>query len=86
MVHGEGLGDLEEADELEPVESLRAGLVVLDLGKSCVDGWVGCDQTVDACEPEDAADAVHHRDDGGVHQTGFAELVDVQLDVGTLDP
>ena len=29
---------------------------------------------------------VHHRDDRGVHQPGLAELADVELDVGSLDP
>lgn len=86
VMNREGLGDLEETDELDPVKSLGTGLVVLDLRKACVDGRVGCDQAVDVCEPEEAADAVHHRDNRGVHQAGFAELVDVQLDVGTLDP
>ncbi|MEJ7742823.1 MAG: hypothetical protein WKF73_09895 [Nocardioidaceae bacterium] len=41
---------------------------------------------VDVGEPEEAADAVHHRGDRGVHQPGLAELADVQLDVGSLDP
>ena len=37
MVHREGLGDVEEADELEPVESLGAGLVGVDLWESGVE-------------------------------------------------
>ena len=51
------LGDLKEVNELEPVESLGAGLVGVDLGQSGVDGWVGGDQAVDVREPEEASDA-----------------------------
>jgi hypothetical protein len=37
-------------------------------------------------EPEEPPHGVHHRDDRGVHQAVVAELADVQLDVGALDP
>ena len=68
VVDGEGLGDLEEPDQLEPVQALGAGLVAVDLRQSCVDGWVGGDEAVDVGEAEVAADGVHHRVDRGVHQ------------------
>ena len=57
VVDGEGLGDLEEPDQLEPVQSLGAGLVAVDLRQSGVDGWVGGDEAVDVREPEEPADA-----------------------------
>jgi hypothetical protein len=31
VVHGDGLRDLEDPDQLEPVQSLGAGLVLVDL-------------------------------------------------------
>ena len=34
VVDADGLGDLEEADQLEPVETLRPGLVLVELGRS----------------------------------------------------
>jgi len=86
VVDADGLGDLEEPDQLETVEALGAGLVAVDLGESGVDGWVGDDQTVDVREPEEPADRVHHRVDRGGHQAALAEVADVQLDVGSLDP
>ncbi len=56
------------------------------MGEPGVDGWVGDDQTVDVREPEEPADRLHHRVDRGSHETAFAEVADVQLDVGPLDP
>ena len=47
MVDADGLGDLEESDQLEPVQALGAGLVAVDLGEACVDGWVRDDEAVD---------------------------------------
>ena len=41
VVDGDGLGDLEEPDQLEPVQALGAGLVGMDLGQPGVDGRVG---------------------------------------------
>ena len=38
------------------------------------------------CEPEEAADTMHHRDDRGVHQAAVSELANVQLDVRSLNP
>ena len=70
VVDGDGLGDLQEPDQLEPVQALGAGLVAVHLGQPGVDGRVGGDQPVDVGEPEEPADAVHHRDDRGVHQPG----------------
>jgi hypothetical protein len=52
MVDADGLGDVEESDQLEPVQALGAGLVAVDLGEACVDGWVGDDEAVDVGEPE----------------------------------
>jgi len=57
VVGGDGLGDLEEPDQLEPVQSLGAGLVAVDLRQSCVDSRVG---RVEG-EADVAADGVHHR-------------------------
>jgi hypothetical protein len=81
-----GLGDLEEPDQLEPVQALGAGLVLVDLWQPGIDGRVGRDETVDMGEPEEPADSVHHRIDRGRHQTVLAEVSDEQLDVGTLNP
>jgi hypothetical protein len=63
VVNGEGLSDLEEPDEFEPVQSLGSGLVAVDLREPRIDGWVGNDEPVDMREPEEASDRVHHRDD-----------------------
>jgi hypothetical protein len=63
VVNCEGLRDLEEPDEFEPVQSLGSGLVAVDLREPRVDGWIGNDEPVDVCEPEEASDRVHHRDD-----------------------
>ena len=54
MVDADGLGDLEEADQLEPVQSLGPGLVAVDLGEPGVDSRVGGDEPVDVGEPEEA--------------------------------
>jgi len=86
VVDADGLGDLEEPDQLEPVQSLRAGLVAVDLRKPGVDGRVRWDEAVYAGETELPPDGVHHRDDRGVHQCAVAQLADVELDVGSLDP
>ena len=53
VVHGEGLGDLQEPDELEPVQTLGAGRVGMDLREPGVDGGVSGDQAVDVGEPKD---------------------------------
>ena len=47
---------------------------------------VGGDEAIDVGEAEVPAHGVHHRDDGGVHQSALAETADAQLDVGSLDP
>jgi hypothetical protein len=85
VVHGDGLCDLEEPDQLEPVQALGTCLVLVDLGQPSVDGRVRGDETVDVGEPEEPADAVHHRVDRGRHQTGLAEMADEQLHVRSLD-
>jgi hypothetical protein len=82
----DGPGDLEKPDQLEPVQALGAGLVTVHLRQPSVDGGIGRDQTVDVGEPEEPADTVHHRVDRGVHQTGIAQLANVELNVGPLDP
>jgi len=61
VVHADGQGGLQEPDQLEPVWALGAGLVVVDRGKSGVDGRVGGDQAVDMGEPKETPHAVHHR-------------------------
>ena len=86
VVDGDGLGDLQEPDQLEPVQALGAGLIGMDLGQSGVDGGVGRDQAVDVGEPEEPANRVHHRVHRRGHQPGLAQAADVQLDMGTLDP
>ena len=58
VVDGDGLGDLQEPDQLEPVQALGAGLVAVDLRQPGVDGRVGADEAVDVGEPEVAADGV----------------------------
>ena len=63
VVHGDGLGDLEEPDQLQPVQALGAGLIGVDLGQACVHGRVVGDQAVDVGEPEEAPNAVQHRVD-----------------------
>src|SRR5665811_1199176 len=40
VVDGQGLGDLEEPDQLEPVQALSAGLVAVDLRQPRVDSRV----------------------------------------------
>jgi hypothetical protein len=85
VVHGDGLGDLEEPDQLETVQALSPGRVLVDFRQPGVYGRVGGDEAVDVGEPEEPADAVHHRVDRGDPQAGLAEVADVQLDVGTLD-
>ena len=64
MVHGQRLGDLKEADQLEPVQTLGAGLIGMDLRQPGVHGRVGGDQAVDVREAEEPAQAiVGHVDD-----------------------
>lgn len=63
VVNGEGLGDLEESDELESVKSLGARFVAVNLREPRVVGWVGNNEPVDVHEAEEASDRVHHRDD-----------------------
>jgi hypothetical protein len=86
VVDGDGLGDLQEPDQLEPVQALGAGLVTVDLRQPGVHGRVGGDKAVDVGKPEVAPDSVHHRVDRGVHQPAVAEVSGVELDVGALDP
>ena len=85
VVHGDGLGDLEEPDQLEAVQALGARLILVDLGEPGVDGRVAGDQAVDVGEPEEAPHRVHRGVDRGRHQPGLAEVADVELDVGALD-
>jgi len=63
VVDADGLGYLEEPDQLEPVQSLGAGLVAMHLRQPRVDGRVGADEAVDVGEAEVPADGVHHRVD-----------------------
>ena len=48
VVDGQGLGDLEEPDQLEPVQALGAGLVTVDLRQPRVDSRVGADEVIRA--------------------------------------
>jgi len=57
MVHGNGLSNLQEPDELEPVQPLSARLIGLDLWEPHVDRGVGSDVAIDVSEPEEPADA-----------------------------
>jgi hypothetical protein len=86
MVHGEGLGDLQEPDELEPVQALGAGLIGMDLWEPGVHGGVGGDQAVDVGEPEKSTHAVHHRVYRRDPQPAPTEVADVQLHVCALIP
>lgn len=47
MVDGDGLGDLQESDELEPIEALGASLVGMDLRQSRIHGRVGRGEAVE---------------------------------------
>nr|WP_231388976.1 hypothetical protein [Marmoricola sp. URHB0036] len=85
MMDADGLGDLEEPDQLEPVEALGTGLVAVDLRETCADGWVGRDEPVDVSEPEEPSHRVHHRDHRRVDEAATAEVADVELDVCSLD-
>ncbi len=82
MVHRDGLGDLGEPDQLEPVRPLGARLVMVPFRQPGVDRRVRGDGAVDVSEPEEPADAVHHRVDRGVHQPGLPESADEQLPRG----
>ena len=86
VVDGDGLGDLEEPDQLESVQALGARLVRVDLGQACVDGGIAGDQAVDVGEPEESPHRLHRGLDRGRHQPGLAEVTDIQLDVSPLDP
>jgi hypothetical protein len=57
VVNRNGLGDLEEADQLEPVQALSPCLVLVDLRQSGVDDRVGRDQAVDVGESEESPNA-----------------------------
>ena len=61
VVDGDGLGDLQEADQLQPVKAVSSALVRVHLRQPRVDGRVGRDQAIDVGEPEEPADPVHHR-------------------------
>jgi hypothetical protein len=63
VVDREGLADLEVSDEFEPIQPLRAGLVAMDLGQSCVHRGIDGDDPVNVSVPEEPSDPVHHRDD-----------------------
>ena len=86
MVDADPLGDLKEPDQLEPVQTLSAGLVLVDFRQPGVDGGVGGDQAIDVGVTEEPAHAMHHRVDRRRPPPQAAEVVDVQLDVTTLDP
>ena len=77
VVDGDGLRDLQEAGQLESVQTLGSGLVAVHLREARVHGGVGGDVPDDVGEPEEPADAVHHRDHRGVHQPAAAEVADV---------
>ncbi len=77
MVDGQALGDLEEPDQLEPVQALGAGLVAVNLWQPRLDSRVGADEAVDVAEAEVSAHGVHHRVDRGDHQAVLAEPADV---------
>ena len=85
-MHGEGLGDLEEPDQLEAVQFLGPGFVSMDLGQPGINRWVAGDHAVDVGKPEVSAHRMHGGVDRRRHQASLTEMADVQLDVGTLDP
>jgi len=86
VVDGDGLGHLEESDQLEPIQALGAGLIRMDLRQPGVDGGVAGDQAIDVGEPEEPADRVHGGVDRRCHQSRLPEVPDVELDVTALDP
>jgi len=53
VVHAEGLGDLKKPDQLEPVQALGAGLVMVHLRQPRIDRRIARDQAVDVGEPEE---------------------------------
>ena len=59
VVDRHSLGDLEEPDQLEPVQTLGTRLIGVDLGQPGVDGGVARNQSVDVGEPEEPPDRVH---------------------------
>jgi hypothetical protein len=61
VVDGQGLGDLQEPDQLEPVQPLGAGLVASHLRQPGVDGRGRRDEAVDVGDLEVAAVAAQHR-------------------------
>ena len=85
MVDRDGLRDLEEPNQLEPVQALGAGLIAMNPGQPGLEGLIGADKAVNVRESEVAADGVHARDHRGVHEAALAKLADVQLDMSSLD-
>ena len=86
MVDADGLGDLKEPDELEPVKAVGAGLVMMDLWQPRIHRGVGADEAVDVGEAEVSAHGVHHRHHRGVHQATVTKTADIQLNMSSLDP
>jgi hypothetical protein len=75
VVDSEGLRDLKEPDQLEPVQPLGARLIGVDARKAATDGRVGTDEAVDVGEAEEAANAMHHGVHRGVPQPGLVKCV-----------
>jgi len=65
------MGDLEEPDQLQPVQSLGARLVAMDLRQPCVDRRVGRDQAVDV-DPSAQKLPVHAEPDPHLARAGQA--------------
>jgi len=51
VVHGEGLRDLKEPDQLKPVEPLGTRLILVDPRQPGIDGRVADNQAVDVGSP-----------------------------------
>ena len=84
-MNGDRLGDLEEPDQLEAVQTLGPRLVAVDLGQSGIDGRIGDNEAVDVCESEEPPHGMHGGAHRGRHQAVLAEVANIELDVGTLD-
>lgn len=53
VMDGDGLGDLQESDQFQPVESLGARLVPVKVRQACIHRRVRRDEAVDVHDPEE---------------------------------
>lgn len=81
----EGLGDLKEPDQLQPVQTLGSGLIAVDLRQPGIHGRIGNNQPVDVREPEVPPHRMHRRAHRRRHQTALPEMADIKLNMGALN-